>query len=52
MMFWTMAAILMVLWVLGMVSGATLGMWVHMLLVLALVSAIFALAQSSKRALY
>jgi hypothetical protein len=34
--------ILLVLWVLGLVSGSTMGAWVHILLVLAIVSLIFA----------
>lgn len=43
-MLWTMAVILLVLWILGMVSGAALGWWVHLFLVLALVSLILAVA--------
>lgn len=41
-MLWTITVILFVLWILGMVSGATLGWWIHVLLVLAVVSLIFA----------
>ncbi|HYR55933.1 MAG TPA: lmo0937 family membrane protein [Myxococcaceae bacterium] len=41
-MLWTITVILFVLWILGMVSGATLGWWIHVLLVLALISLIFA----------
>ncbi|MFT3914710.1 MAG: lmo0937 family membrane protein [Anaeromyxobacteraceae bacterium] len=41
-MLWTITILLVVLWAIGMVSGATLGWWVHILLVLALVSLIFA----------
>jgi hypothetical protein len=33
--FWVIAAILFVLWVLGMVSGATQGAWIHLFLLLA-----------------
>lgn len=36
-MLWTIAVILFVLWALGMVSSYTLGGFVHILLVLALV---------------
>ena len=36
-MLWTILAVLMVLWLFGVVSGATLGGFVHLLLVLALV---------------
>ena len=42
-MLWTVTVILLVLWVLGLVSGASLGAWVHILLVLAVISLIFAL---------
>ncbi len=41
-MLWTITVILLVLWVLGLVSGASMGAWVHILLVLAIVSLIFA----------
>ena len=44
-MLWTMAAILGVLWVLGLVSGGTVGGWVHLLLLFALVSLFFAVVQ-------
>ncbi len=42
-MLWTITVILFVLWILGMVSGATLGWWIHVLLVLAVISLIFAI---------
>jgi len=41
-MLWTITVILFVLWILGMVSGATMGWWIHILLVLAVVSLILA----------
>ena len=41
-MLWTITILLLVLWALGMVSGSTLGAWVHILLVLAVISLIFA----------
>jgi hypothetical protein len=41
-MLWTITVILLVLWVLGLVSGASIGAWVHILLVLAVISLIFA----------
>ncbi|HKB76484.1 MAG TPA: lmo0937 family membrane protein [Myxococcales bacterium] len=41
-MLWTITVILLVLWVLGLVSGAQIGAWVHILLILAVVSLIFA----------
>ena len=33
-MLWTITVILLVLWVLGLVSGSTMGAWVHILLLL------------------
>ena len=36
---WTICLILMVMWVLGMVSSYTMGGFIHILLVLALVAA-------------
>ncbi len=36
-MLWTIAVILIVLWLLGLVSGATLGGFIHILLVIAIV---------------
>jgi hypothetical protein len=41
-MLWTVTVLLLVLWALGMVSGAAVGAWVHILLVLAVISLIFA----------
>ncbi len=41
-MLWTITVILFVLWILGMVSGATMGWWIHVLLVLAVISLILA----------
>ncbi|BDG02164.1 lmo0937 family membrane protein [Anaeromyxobacter oryzae] len=41
-MLWTITIILLVLWAIGLVSGSTLGWWVHLLLVLAVISLIFA----------
>jgi len=41
-MLWTITVILLALWVLGLVSGSTMGAWVHILLVLAIISLIFA----------
>jgi hypothetical protein len=39
---WTMAIILFVLWGLGLASGAQLGVWVHLLLAFAAVTAFLA----------
>jgi hypothetical protein len=35
--FWTIAAILIVLWVLGLVSNASMGGLIHLLLVIAII---------------
>jgi len=40
-MLWTITVILLVLWLLGIVSGYTLGNWIYMLLGIAVVIAIF-----------
>jgi hypothetical protein len=42
---WTVAILLFALWVLGLVSGAALGWWVHILLVMSLVSLVMALVR-------
>jgi hypothetical protein len=49
-MLWTITVILVILWLLGLVSGYTLGGWVHILLVLAVIVLIFNLL-SGRRAL-
>jgi hypothetical protein len=41
-MLWTITVILLVLWALGLVSGSAIGSWIHILLVLAIISLIFA----------
>jgi len=50
-MLWTITVILLVLWLLGLVSGVTLGNWIYLLLVLAIVIAVFNLLSGSRRAL-
>ncbi|HZS47401.1 MAG TPA: lmo0937 family membrane protein [Blastocatellia bacterium] len=42
-MLWTIFVILLVLWLLGLVSGYALGGFIHLLLVLAVVALIFQL---------
>ena len=49
-MLWTITIILFVLWLVGLVSGYTLGNWIHVLLVLAVIVLIFNLL-SGRRAL-
>jgi hypothetical protein len=47
-MLWTITLILFVLWVLGMVSGSTMGFWVHLLLLFAVTSLILAVARRGR----
>jgi hypothetical protein len=47
-MLWTITIILFVLWVVGLVSGAALGSWIHILLVLAVIMLIFNLLQGRR----
>jgi Family of unknown function (DUF5670) len=49
-MLWTITIILFLLWVVGLVSSYTLGGWIHILLVLAIIVLIFNL-MSGRRAL-
>jgi hypothetical protein len=44
-MLWTIAVILLILWMLGMVSSYTLGGFIHILLVLAIVAVLVRLIQ-------
>jgi hypothetical protein len=48
-MLWTITIILVVLWLVGLVSSYTLGGWIHILLVLAVIVLIFNLL-SGRRA--
>jgi hypothetical protein len=50
-MLWTITVILLVLWVLGLVSGAAVGQWVHILLVLAVLSLILAVMRRGASAI-
>ena len=49
-MLWTITILLVVLWAIGLVSSYTLGGWIHILLVLAVIVLIFNLL-SGRRAL-
>jgi hypothetical protein len=40
-MLWTITIILVILWIVGLVSSYTLGGWIHILLVLAIIVLIF-----------
>ncbi len=44
-MFWTFALILTILWILGLVSSHTMGGFIHLLLVVALVMALASIIQ-------
>jgi hypothetical protein len=44
-MLWTIAVVLLILWFLGMVSSYTLGGFIHILLVLAVVAILIRLIQ-------
>jgi hypothetical protein len=50
-MLWTIFVILLVLWLLGLVSSYTLGGYIHILLVLAVVVLIFNLLSGRRSAL-
>lgn len=47
-MLWTVAVILLVLWALGLVSSYTLGGFIHLLLVLAVIAVIVQLVQGRR----
>jgi hypothetical protein len=47
-MLWTIFVILMILWLLGMVSSYTLGGFIHLLLVLAVVAVLIQLIQGRR----
>ena len=50
-MLWTIAVLLLILWMLGMVSSSTLGGFIHILLVLAVVAVLIRLIQGRSPAL-
>lgn len=47
-MLWTLAVILLVLWALGLVTSYTMGGFIHILLVLALIVLVFRLIQGRR----
>lgn len=47
-MLWTVAVILTVLWVLGLVTSYTMGGFIHLLIVLAVVSVLFRVIQGRR----
>jgi asparagine N-glycosylation enzyme membrane subunit Stt3 len=44
-MLWTIAVLLLILWLLGMISSYTLGGFIHILLVLAIVAVLIRIIQ-------
>jgi hypothetical protein len=48
-MLWTIAIILVVLWALGLVTSTTMGGFIHVLLVLAVIVVLLNLIQGRKR---
>ena len=49
-MLWTIAVVLLVLWALGLVSSYTLGGFVHVLLLLAIISVVIGFLQRRRPA--
>jgi len=47
-MLWTIAVILIVLWLLGLVSGYTLGNFIHILLIIAIVVVVIGFIQGRR----
>lgn len=47
-MLWTIFVILVIMWALGMISGYTIGGFIHILLVLAIVTVLIRIIQGRK----
>jgi Family of unknown function (DUF5670) len=47
-MLWTIAVILIILWLLGLVSGYTMGNFIHILLVIAIIVVLVRVIQGRK----
>jgi len=47
-MLWTIAAVLVILWLLGLVSGYTMGSFVHILLVVAVIIVLVRIIQGRR----
>ena len=45
MMLWTIAVVLVILWLLGLVSGYTMGNFIHILLVIAIIVVVIQVIQ-------
>lgn len=50
-MLWTLFVVLLVLWLLGVVSSYTLGGFIHILLVLAIIALVFQLISGRRSAI-
>ncbi|MHB8483223.1 MAG: lmo0937 family membrane protein [Nitrospiria bacterium] len=48
-MLWTIAVILIILWALGLVSSYTMGGFIHILLVLAIITVLVSVIQGRRR---
>lgn len=47
-MLWTIAVVLLILWLLGFITSATFGGWIHVLLVIALIVVVVRLVQGRR----
>ena len=47
-MLWTIAVVLIILWMLGLVSGYTIGSFIHILLVIAIIVVIIGFIQGRR----
>jgi hypothetical protein len=47
-MLWTIAAVLVILWLLGLVTGYTMGYFIHILLVVAIIIVLVRVIQGRK----
>ena len=47
-MLWTIAVILIILWLLGLVTSYTMGGFIHILLVIAIIAVLFNIIQGRK----
>jgi len=47
-MLWTIAVVLIILWMLGLVSGYTMGSFIHILLVIAIIIVLVRVIQGRK----
>lgn len=47
-MLWTVAVILFILWLLGFITSATFGGWIHILLIIAIVVIVIRLLQGRR----